>query len=97
MAKSGSKIAAVPVDGWTQMVVYRKDLFEKTVKGLKFIRKLDGFQESSRVMQEDQNGDIWMTHGYKGVYKIQLNKNLSSQVQVKESKNGIKKWTQTSY
>ena len=28
MAKSGSKIAAVPVDGWTQMVVYRKDLFE---------------------------------------------------------------------
>ena len=27
MAKSGSKIAAVPVDGWTQMVVYRKDLF----------------------------------------------------------------------
>ncbi len=29
MAKSGSKIAAVPVDGWTQMVVYRKDLFEK--------------------------------------------------------------------
>ena len=29
MAKSGGKIAAVPVDGWTQMVVYRKDLFEK--------------------------------------------------------------------
>ena len=27
MAKKGSKIAAVPVDGWTQMVVYRKDLF----------------------------------------------------------------------
>ena len=33
MAKSGSKIAAVPVDGWTQMVVYRKDLFEQA--GLK--------------------------------------------------------------
>ncbi|MDC3060888.1 extracellular solute-binding protein [Candidatus Pelagibacter sp.] len=29
MAKKGSKIAAVPVDGWTQMVVYRKDLFEQ--------------------------------------------------------------------
>ena len=28
MAKKGSKIAAVPVDGWTQMVVYRKDLFD---------------------------------------------------------------------
>ena len=33
MAKSGSKVAAVPVDGWTQMVVYRKDLFEQA--GLK--------------------------------------------------------------
>ena len=31
MAKS-SKIAAVPVDGWTQMVVYRKDLFEAGLK-----------------------------------------------------------------
>ena len=29
MAKKGGKISAVPVDGWTQMVVYRKDLFEK--------------------------------------------------------------------
>ena len=28
MAKKGGKIAAVPVDGWTQMVVYRKDLFD---------------------------------------------------------------------
>ena len=29
MAKKGGKIAAVPVDGWTQMVVYRKDLFQQ--------------------------------------------------------------------
>ena len=29
MAKKGTKIAAVPVDGWTQMIVYRKDLFEE--------------------------------------------------------------------
>ena len=29
MASAGGKIAAVPVDGWTQMVVYRKDLFEQ--------------------------------------------------------------------
>ncbi len=28
MAKKGAQVAAVPVDGWTQMVVYRKDLFE---------------------------------------------------------------------
>ena len=29
MAQFNGKTAAVPVDGWTQMVVYRKDLFEK--------------------------------------------------------------------
>ena len=28
MAKFGEDVAAVPVDGWTQMIVYRKDLFE---------------------------------------------------------------------
>ena len=33
MAKKGAKVAAIPVDGWTQMVVYRKDLFESA--GLK--------------------------------------------------------------
>ena len=29
MAQFDGKTAAVPVDGWTQMVVYRKDLFDK--------------------------------------------------------------------
>ena len=33
MAQFNGKTAAVPVDGWTQMVVYRKDLFDKA--GLK--------------------------------------------------------------
>ncbi|MFQ5970753.1 MAG: ABC transporter substrate-binding protein [Alphaproteobacteria bacterium] len=28
MALFGDEVAAVPVDGWTQMIVYRKDLFE---------------------------------------------------------------------
>lgn len=32
MAMFDSEVAAVPVDGWTQMIVYRKDLFE--AKGL---------------------------------------------------------------
>ena len=28
MAATPNGVAGVPVDGWTQMVVYRKDLFE---------------------------------------------------------------------
>lgn len=32
--------------------------------------KLSGFSESSRVFEFDLNNNIWMSHGYKGVYKI---------------------------
>jgi ligand-binding sensor domain-containing protein/DNA-binding CsgD family transcriptional regulator len=35
-----------------------------------FVRKLSGFSESSRVMEIDKEGSIWMTHGFKGVFRI---------------------------
>lgn len=41
-------------------------------------KKLSGFSESSRVMAEDQDGKIWVTHGYKGAYRISLNENRDS-------------------
>ena len=48
------------------------------------------------VIDDGSNNEIHQVEDNDaGVF--QLNKNLSSQVQVKESKNGIKKWTQTSY
>ena len=53
-------------------------LFEKTTNGPKFLHKLEGFEESSRVMEEDEDGNIWMTHGYKGVFKINLSEDLKS-------------------
>lgn len=43
-----------------------------------FISKIKGLNESSRVMEEDAEGNIWMSHGYKGVYKIKLNESLES-------------------
>ncbi|MBL3655403.1 triple tyrosine motif-containing protein [Fulvivirga sediminis] len=45
---------------------------------LHFKHKIKGFNESSRVMQQDKNGDIWMTHGYKGIYRLTLDENLDS-------------------
>ncbi|KEO75562.1 regulator [Anditalea andensis] len=53
-------------------------LLEKHGDHLKLLRKLKGFNESSRIMEQDDDGNIWMTHGYKGVYKLKLNKNLDS-------------------
>ncbi len=39
----------------------------------KYLKKLNGFTESSRIMAEDELGNLWITHGYKGAYKIKLN------------------------
>lgn len=47
-----------------------------------FVSKIKGFDESSRVMEFDEYGDIWMTHGYKGVYRLKLNKDLDSIISV---------------
>jgi ligand-binding sensor domain-containing protein/DNA-binding CsgD family transcriptional regulator len=58
---------------------------------LTFDKKLPGFEESSRVMEFDSNGDIWMTHGYKGVYRIALSDELDSiaNVQYYDESNGL--------
>lgn len=55
-------------------------LFKKEVggTGLKFVRQIKGFEESSRVMDQDDKGNIWMSHGYKGVYRLRLNEELDS-------------------
>lgn len=45
---------------------------------LRFLWKINGFTESSRVIEEDKNGDIWVAHGYKGLFRLQLDQNLRS-------------------
>ena len=42
------------------------------------IRKLEGFDESARVFEEDANGNIWVSHAYKGLYKIELSQDLNT-------------------
>ncbi len=47
-----------------------------------FVSKIAGLNESSRVMEEDAEGNLWMSHGYKGVYKIKFNTALDSITQL---------------
>jgi ligand-binding sensor domain-containing protein/DNA-binding CsgD family transcriptional regulator len=42
----------------------------------KFLRRIPGFNESFRVFEEDDSGDLWMSHGFKGIYRVRLNENL---------------------
>ncbi len=44
----------------------------------KFYKKIPGFYESSRIMEQDDDGNIWVCHGYKGTYKLELNTALDS-------------------
>lgn len=45
-------------------------LFEKDNGSWKFVNKIKGFNESFRIFEEDDEGNIWMSHGFKGIYKI---------------------------
>lgn len=56
-----------------------------------FIRKFDGFEESSRVLAFDHEKNLWMAHGYKGIFKLtfdNLMKQLTS-VSFYNSKHGF--------
>ncbi|MCC5930340.1 MAG: regulator [Cyclobacteriaceae bacterium] len=53
-------------------------LFDAKGDDIKFLRKLEGFQESSRVLEFDQRGNIWMAHGYKGIYKLKISEDKLS-------------------
>ena len=43
-----------------------------------FVTKLGRFKESSRFLEEDENGNIWVGHPYKGIYKIKLSGDLQN-------------------
>lgn len=67
---------------------------------VKFVRKdgkwskgerIRGFKESSRCLVEADNQSIWISHGYKGVFRVTLNASFDSVVSTKyyNSRNGF--------
>ena len=45
----------------------------------RFVRRIEGLNESFRVFEEDySNGDIWMSHGFKGIFRVKLSEKLDS-------------------
>lgn len=51
------------------------EMVETTSPSIKPICKIEGFNESCREMEVDNNGDIWLSHPYKGIFRIQLTEN----------------------
>ncbi len=70
----------------------REKILEGTYTGLQLysltngrwthVSKLNQFSESSRVMAEGADGAIWVTHGNKGAFQIQLNTQKDSILRV---------------
>ncbi len=53
-------------------------LFKKEGSHWRFQKAIRGFNESFRVFEEDENGDLWMSHGFKGIFKVTLDNSLDS-------------------
>lgn len=51
------------------------ELYTLGPKGWEWQRKLKGLNESSRFLVPDEQGNIWMAHPYRGIYKLKLNPN----------------------
>ncbi|MDF1866643.1 MAG: triple tyrosine motif-containing protein [Saprospiraceae bacterium] len=64
---------------YTGLNLYKKgNTNPQDYSNLQFIRKLEGFNESSRIMDQDKDGNIWVSHAHKGLYKIKLSNELES-------------------
>ena len=78
----GVKIAKMPdflvVGAYTGLHLYKKKNNKWT-----FQQKIKGFNENCRALSSDQSGNLWMAHGYKGVYKIRLNQTLDSVLNIR--------------
>ena len=64
---------------YTGLVIYHKDTHSNWV----FSHKISGFGQPSRYVEPSTKGRIWVSHAYKGIYKITLSPDLNKAVDIK--------------
>jgi ligand-binding sensor domain-containing protein/DNA-binding CsgD family transcriptional regulator len=80
--------------GWMLRKFSNNMLIQGTYTGLVFLRKdaggnwvfdhkVENFYEPSRYVEQDNRGQIWISHAYKGIYKLQLSPDLKTVVSKK--------------
>ncbi|WP_075591294.1 ligand-binding sensor domain-containing protein [Labilibacter marinus] len=62
-------------------------VFEKIDGVWQFKGMVEGFNESSRFLEWDDDGQLWMSHGYKGLYRLKFNEDFSKVLSQKVFKN----------
>lgn len=67
-------------------------LFKKDSQGQwKYFKKIENFVQPSRNVEQDAHGDIWVSHAYKGLYKLTLSPDFQKVIKVRhyDEKNGL--------
>ncbi|POY37898.1 transcriptional regulator [Solitalea longa] len=57
---------------YTGIAIYRKD----AAGNWQLLNQLKGFGEPSRYIEQDARGQLWVSHAYKGIYKVTLSADL---------------------
>jgi DNA-binding CsgD family transcriptional regulator len=72
---------------YTGLVIYKKGPNNNWV----FSNEVSGFVEPSRYVEPYDKNQIWISHAYKGIYKVTLNTDFSKSVNVKyyDKKSGL--------
>lgn len=40
--------------------------------------KIKNFTESSRILEQDKAGNVWISHGYKGIYRVEISSDFTT-------------------
>ncbi len=57
-------------------------LYRKTAQGWVFDQKLEGLDESCRIMVRDEDGALWVSHPYRGLYRVSWSPERKSEITV---------------
>lgn len=72
LAEDKSKVICGTYDG---LILFGKSPGQQN---LRFIKRIKGFSESCKTILEDADGALWISHGYKGIYRIELTPDFDS-------------------
>lgn len=72
---------------YTGLVLFKKDSRGQWV----YFSKIENFGEPSRYVEQDAHGDIWVSHAYKGLYKLTLSPDFRKVIKTRyyDEKNGL--------
>jgi DNA-binding CsgD family transcriptional regulator len=70
----------LPLEGHPGFMVggsyYGLYLFKKSGLGWRLLRKVEGLEESCRILAAGEEGVIWVAHPYRGIFRVVLSKDL---------------------